>query len=261
MANSRLTPSEKRDIITRVQDRSGDVEERVRNISTGKKIPKKHQQLLNEPKEFELAMVFIDINSFSKYTLENHDKEVLYMLGLFIPEAMKLVRKYDGYLEKNTGDGLFAYFGFGKDPGPSVIDLLTYIRTIRWTLSEVINPHLEEHNLEPISVSGGATYGKTYLNRIGVKGRTQEMNSITAVSKSANFAARLENRAGVNQYFVGPNIWYHGEDEREKGHFAPRGRLGYDYPNPKSGQSEPFQIYEYLGKWEESNVNYEGKDG
>jgi len=71
---------------------------------------------------------------------------------------MELVRDFDGKLEKNTGDGILAYFGAGEDDGDAVETLLEYIATVKWALKYHVNPELEDNDVETISISTGSAY-------------------------------------------------------------------------------------------------------
>jgi len=256
VTNTTLTHSQKRRIRKRILRRADRVEERLRDVSEGRTIPNKRNQRLNEPRQYELAMVFIDIDGFSQYVFDNNDKEVLYMLGVFIPEAMKLVREYNGYFEKNTGDGLLAYFGFGEDPTTSISNLLAYLSTVRWALSKEINPLLKEYDLSPISISGGATFGRTYLSRLGERDMEQELNRLTGVSTVANIASRLEERADEEEFLVGPNIWYHSDPDSFRQFLKPHSIFSkYTWRNPETDENEPYQIYEFQGGWEGIDVS------
>ncbi|WP_435159839.1 adenylate/guanylate cyclase domain-containing protein [Haladaptatus sp. DFWS20] len=249
MSKPTLTRSEKRKIVERLYRRADHIEERVRNISSGRSIPIKEHQRLNEPKRFELAIVFVDINDFTKYVMDNGPKKALYMVSVFMSEAMKLVQDFNGYFEKNTGDGLLAYFGFGKDASEAVVELLSYLSTVKWVLNEHVNLLFEENKINSIQISAGAAYGPAYLSRIGAKNYEQELNRITAVSNAANIASKLESIAGKNELLTGPNVWFHADKEM-RSHLSPYDTLeGFSWKNPSTNESEDFQIYKYSGEW------------
>lgn len=254
MTNVSFTFSEKKKIRKRIDRRAAELEDRLVGIPKGHKFPNKENQRLNEPKEYEVAMVFLDIDDFSNYAFKHKNKAVLYMLGLLIPEMMKLVSEYDGYFEKNTGDGLLAYFGFEKDASNSVANLLAYLSTVRWALVNEINPLLDEKGLDRISVSGGATYGKVYLTRFGERDHSQELNRLTGVSSSANIASRLEEKATDGQFLTGPNVWYHADRPTLKKLLKLTDAFNaIRWTNPDTDEPEPYQIYEYRGNWESLN--------
>lgn len=249
MAQKNLTHSEKRDIHQSIESRIKKLNKRLGDIPNGRTTPEKKDFRLNEAKKYELGMVFIDIDGFTKYLIDHGSERVLYLLGMFVPEAMKLVQEYDGYFEKNTGDGLFAYFGFGKTPGDSIADLLQYITTVRWVVANEINPRIEELGFEPVSISSGSTFGTTHLSRIGEKAYKQELNRMTAVSTQANIAYTLENIADADEHLVGPKVHFHADNADQD--FLEFYDLNDDYSwfNPDRGETEHYSIYRYTGKW------------
>lgn len=248
----KLTPLKKQKIKRRVNKREDVVEDRLQRISSGRTKPDRNQFLLNESKKYRLGVVFIDINSFSDYVFENPDKNVLRMLNIFIPEVLQIVRDYGGIFEKNTGDGVLAYFGAGDPDGRATETILDFLATVKWSLANVINPLLVEGGLNPISISSGATYGLTYLSRIGVKSGNQEMNRLTAVSEIANIASRLEDEAEENQYLVGPRIKFHSNNWDSC--FEPQSVLKYKWV-PQSQETERyFQVHDFIGVWDSTKT-------
>jgi class 3 adenylate cyclase len=240
----------KRKIAERVGERSEEVERRLENIRSGRAAPKIEQLRLNEAKEYRLGMVFIDINGFSDYVFEHEERETLTMLGIFIPEVLEIVRDYDGYFEKNTGDGVLAYFGAETEDQEAVSTLLDYLSTVKWALANQINPALDDRGLDPISISAGATYGPAYLSRIGVKSGTQRMNRLTAVSEVANIASRLEDWADENEYLVGPRIEHFGQSTEWAEAFLYSRITEYEWKLWSDDEPRPFIAYNFVGEWE-----------
>lgn len=250
MPKKQLTSREKKDIHESLEKRVKKLNQRLDHIARGQTIPKTENYRLNEAKEYELAMVFIDIDNFTKYLMEEDRKWVLYLLGLFVPEAMRLVKEYDGFFEKTTGDGLFAYFGVGKDPDESIADMLEYITTVQWMISNEINPRAEDKGFEPISISSGSTYGTAHVSWFGVKANIQNLNQMTAVSSQANIAYTIEKRANPDEHLVGPGVYHHA-DETDKEFLELYDVIEeYDWVNP-SDEDEWYSIYEYTGEWDD----------
>lgn len=67
-----------------------------------------------------MAVLFLDISGFSKRPSETEEEQgmLLRVLNLFFTEMIKIAEEYGGTVEKNTGDGLMAYFedGAGNPP-------------------------------------------------------------------------------------------------------------------------------------------------
>jgi class 3 adenylate cyclase len=64
--------------------------------------------------------MFLDISKFSQWPAwtEQEQDILLRVLSLFFTEMIRIVEDFGGVVEKNTGDGLMAYFV--KDPGDTV---------------------------------------------------------------------------------------------------------------------------------------------
>lgn len=257
MVRKTLTYSQKRDVHESLNRREDQLIERLKEISSGKAHPRNWNKRMNEPKRYYIATVFIDIDNFKDYFLNNGSKATLYMLGLLIPEAIRVINEYDGHFEKNTGDGLLAYFGFGRSAQEAVADVLQYITTIRWVLSHEVNPRLEERNIEPVTVSSGATYGEAYLVEIGTRSPDSSLKRLTAVSTQVNTAFYLETQAANNQHLVGPAIEHHADEDDRKFLHLEDVFDRYEWHNPDTGESEPYSIYQYVGEWLEDSLPLE----
>jgi class 3 adenylate cyclase len=246
-----FSSSLKNDIEERIGDRKDTIDERLEEISSGQTKPRLESLTLHSAKEYRLGMVFVDINDFSGYISRNSDEETLFMLNLFVPEAMELVRDYDGKLEKNTGDGILAYFGAGDDDNEAVEILLEYLATLKWSLANQINPILDNKDIETITISAGAAYSSVYVSRIGAHSGNQQMNRLTAVSSGANAASELEDMAGTNQYFVNDGIYKNSDKEDGWGQYLyDRGRHeGYLWGGEKA------HYYNFKGIWGSTETN------
>lgn len=249
MVRKTLTYSQKRSVHQSLNRRQEQLNDRLQRITEGQAHPRKWNKRLNEPKRYDIATVFIDIDHFTDYLIENGHRATLYMLGLFIPEAMRVIDEYEGHFEKNTGDGLLAYFGFGKSAQESVADVLQYVTTIRWILSHEVNPRLKELGIEPVTVSSGATYGKAFLVEIGTRSVKSSLKRLTAMSSQVNTAFELENQANTDEHLVGPSIERHADEDDEQHLQLEDVYDSYEWKNPETEEMEPYIIYRYTGEW------------
>lgn len=235
------------EIEERVEEQAELVEERLDHIPRGYTMPDREDMRLASAKRFKLGIVFIDINNFSNYSSNNDEYDVLFMLNLFIPEVMEIVRGMDGYFEKNTGDGILAYFGVGDKYETISETVLEYFATVKYALANHVNPTLIDHGIEPITISGAAAIGKEiYVSRIGV----HSLNRRTAVATTANSAAELEEMAGTNDYFVNEGIYRYSDRENGWGRFLiDQGEFGtYRWGNEDDGYDQQ-HYYHFNGIW------------
>ena len=219
------------------------VDERLEDIVEGETIPDLEDMRLHDAKEFRLGIVFIDINDFTEYTSDNPDKDVLFMLNVFIPKMMQLVREMDGAFEKNTGDGILAYFGAEDDDETAAENVLCFYLLIQILLHAGVNPVLKEYDVEQISISAAAALGTTYISRIGI----HSLNRRTAVSTTANVASKLEELAGENQYYVNQGVYEYSDTDNGLGSALEEvgGLEGYRWGSDSSGWTSPSKYYEF----------------
>jgi class 3 adenylate cyclase len=235
------------DVEERINERAEEVEERLENIPRGYTMPDSGDMTIGSAKRLRLGIVFIDISGFTEYTSSNHPEDVLFMLNVFIPEVMELVRDFSGYFEKNTGDGILAYFGAGDDDDEIAKDILAYIASVRTALDDYVNPILEEKDIEEISIKAGASLGTTHISRIGV----HSLNRRTAVGSSANVASNLQDKASSEEYFVNHGV-YKGIVEGDTGweeYLDDQGRHGLRRWGSESSGWEPAHYYNFTGSW------------
>ncbi len=256
----RFSEAQKRTIQKRVSARSETIKERLQTISSGRKSPKTEHMRLYEAKRYRIGTVFIDITNFSDYVFDNDPEEVLYMLNLFIPEVLQIVREEGGFFEKNTGDGILTYFGTGETDTESAETLLRFLATVKWALANVVNPELIDNDVPPVSISGGATYDKTYISRIGVKSGKQQMNRLTAVSEAANVASRLEESSNENEFLVGPRVHHYSDKDGWGSMLEPYDILPeYEWSIPDEETQRSYIVYNFAGCWDSTkNENLVG---
>lgn len=246
MSYPRLTRDRIDEIEERVAENAATIEERLEKIRDARKIPELDDLKYHEAKRFDLGIVFIDINDFKQYLDENDRRDVLFMLNLFITQTMELVKDFDGHFEKNTGDGALVYFGEESDPEKVVSNILKFLATLKLMLANFINPTLENKNIEPISISVGATYSRNvHITKIGIWNNSRR----TLVSNSANGAFILEQEAGINEFYVNEGIKKHSDPA---GFGAALKHVGFfdKYKwKSKDGKKENEKIYKFVGKW------------
>ena len=76
------------------------------------------RELINNPNT-ELAMLFIDITSFSVKTANMSAREIAKILDAYYAEVLPIVYEFNGEVEKIIGDGIIAVFGAPFTPGTS----------------------------------------------------------------------------------------------------------------------------------------------
>lgn len=134
----------------------------------------------------------------------------LLLLNTVIPLMMSVVYDHEGYVEKNTGDGLMAIIGVGKTDGEAARATMATAATMMYAMREMVNPQLILLGIPTIQVRITADLGDLLLARIGVPAGSaaQTRSYLTAIGPAANLASKLaEDVAQPNEILVGDLVW------------------------------------------------------
>ncbi|MFN4339448.1 adenylate/guanylate cyclase domain-containing protein [Parvibaculum sp.] len=165
-------------------------------------------------------------------------------MNLFFTEMVHVVEDYGGVVEKNTGDGLMAYFV--ADPlwdcdvrQRAVAAALTMFSSANF----IINPILELTPTDPVKFRVCMDYGWVSIARMGAAHR---FNNIVAVGTTANIASKMLNFAGENSILLGdamlgglPPDWLKRFVQLKTE------ESGWIYRE----SNVPYRFWEYRGRW------------
>ena len=89
-------------------------------VRPGRVIPEGDDVVIGSGRRLNLAVLFLDISGFSARASFTDGEQAtnLRVLSLFFSEMIKIAEDYGGVVEKNTGDGLLAYFE-DNSPAPT----------------------------------------------------------------------------------------------------------------------------------------------
>jgi adenylate cyclase len=177
------------------------------NISSGRTIPDTTNLAMATGRRLSAAIMFIDICGFSNRPSETEAEQATLMaaLNLFFSEMIKIAEDYGGTVEKNTGDGLMAYFEDGTSSPPengphrAVACALTMM-----VASEIlINPILTKSGIDPIQFRVCIDSGNVTIAKLGAARR---FNAIVAIGTTANIASKMLTAAKAGQILLGENV-------------------------------------------------------
>ena len=169
---------------------------------------------------------------------------VLRVLSLFFTEMIRIVEDYGGTVEKNTGDGLMAYFedgGHGNNKATK--RAVTAALTMMAANQNLIRPILLATPQPEIEFRVSIDYGEVTIARMGAPKR---FNSNVAIGSPANFAAKMLAKARPGDIVIGssaraqlPESWRNSFTELIEA------ETGWNYV--VSGL--PCSLYRYTGRW------------
>jgi class 3 adenylate cyclase len=177
-------------------------------------MPDRDDITIGSGKRFELAVLFLDICSFSarpNWTPEEQDV-VLGIMNVFMAEMLSIVHDFGGTYEKNTGDGLMAYFGEdGSTEAERVKPAVEAAVVMHYFNDQLFTPWIKGQKTQALSFRVGIDHGPVTIARVGIRG---EKSSRVAIGTTANLACKLMNLIpnggiciGHNAYRNLPNNW------------------------------------------------------
>ena len=196
-------------IIKRSNARIEVLDDRLFGVTNGRTMPEIEQVTIGTGRRFKkLAILFLDICSFSarKNWTDVEQKQVMVIMNVFMAEMINIVRDWGGTFEKNTGDGLMAYFGEeGADDAAIVRPAVEAAAVMHYANANLISPSLETvRSIEPIRFRIGIDLGPVSIARVGLRGRE---SSIVAVGTPANIACKLMNLIPGGGICIGDEVY------------------------------------------------------
>jgi len=215
-------------------------------VLPGRVIPDDPDLVIGTGRRLQAAVMFTDICDFSTrdaVTIEEQEL-MLRVLNLYFTEMIRIVEDYGGYVEKNTGDGLMAYFEDGNPAGTSATKKATACAlTMDATNTYLIEPILRATGVAPITFRTSIEYGPITVAKIGAPGR---FNANVAIGNVANFAAKMLGVLKPSQIGLGaaafaqlPPLWQ---------------TLWTELADVSTGWTYiatglPYPLYFYTGRW------------
>ena len=212
----------------------------------GRVVPEDEDLIIGQGRRLSMAVLFLDISGFSQRQSETEEEQslLLKVLNLFFTEMIKIAEEYGGTVEKNTGDGLMAYFedraGEPLETGSkrAVACALTMMTANEF----LVQPILRATPVPDIRFRVSIDYGMVTVARLGAARR---FNANVAIGASANFACKMLNFAEPGDIVLGesarnqlPQSWHQFTQLMTV-------TTGWNYI--KTGL--PYPLYKYTGRW------------
>ncbi|MGE5487476.1 MAG: adenylate/guanylate cyclase domain-containing protein [bacterium] len=194
-------------VIDRCNKRIQVLRDRIGGVTQGRVMPDLDQVTIGSGKQFNLAVLFLDICGFSSranWTAEEQ-KIVLATMDIFMAEMLNIVRDFGGTFEKNTGDGLMAYFGEGAATDTDRVKPAVEAAVVMHYVNDhLLTPWFQGQRVEPIRFRIGIDLGPVTVARVGLRGTE---SSIVAIGTSANVACKLMNLIPNGGICIGNSVY------------------------------------------------------
>jgi len=193
-------------VIDRRDRRAAVLADRLADITDGRVMPDRDEITIGGARRFDLAILFLDICGFSGRPnwLEGEQKTVLAVMNMFMAEMLSIVHDFNGTYEKNTGDGLMAYFGENEKSVEAVVKPAVEAAVIMHYVNDhLLTPWFQARGIPPVAFRIGIDYGPVMIARVGIHG---EKSSRVAVGTVANIANKLMNRIPDGGICIGDEV-------------------------------------------------------
>lgn len=225
--------------------------ERIRNrnpVLTGRVIPDDDSLAIHDARRITATVLFLDISKFSQRLSSTAEEQenLLVALSLFFTEMIKIIEDYDGRVEKNTGDGLMAYFmqELG-DTEPPQQKALAAALTMFHAGRTIINPVLQQSGILPFNFRICIDHGPITVAKVGA---VRGFNGIVAIGTPANIASKMLSYAEADTILLGTDVLA-GLPAEWKNRFIRLKTLDTGWTYTLTGA--PYAFWEYEGRWTE----------
>ena len=180
----------------------------------------------------EITVVFCDLRGFTAFAETVEPEDVLHVLGEYHHALGDLVHRFEGTLERFTGDGLMVFF---NDPLPCPDAPERAVRmavAMRGRVTQLVEGWSRMGY--DLHLGIGIAQGHATLGRIGFEGRSD----YAAIGSVTNLAARLCEQAAPGQILISARV-YAGAEQVVTA--QPVGDLSL------RGFSKPTRVYDVAG--------------
>jgi adenylate cyclase len=233
--------------IERVEKLRSTISERA-TATPGRVIPDENDLAIGTGRRLPATVLFLDVSSFSQRNSITQDEQemMLRVLNLFLTEMIRIIEDYGGNVEKNTGDGLMAYFeDLPEDDANtnSTKRALACSLTMDAANQNLISPILRATGVTPLRFRVTMDHGNVTIARIGA---AQRFNSNVAIGNIANFAAHMLALIKPDDIALGASAWSRIPiDWSSRWGELSQVSTGWVY----SETNFPYPLYLYKGRW------------
>lgn len=200
------------------------------SILSRSKSPVVGERILGGERKY-VTVLFTDLCGYTAMSERMDPEEVKEILAVVFGEIVKVVRRYEGFIEKFVGDAIMAVFGASRTHEDDPIRAVRAAREIH-QLVAALNATYQERTRKPLAMHTGVNTGLVVLGHIDVD------HGIHGISgDTVNLASRMSSLGREGDILVGPDTFLHCQ-----------GWFRFEALDPVvvQGTSAPLQIYRVL---------------
>jgi class 3 adenylate cyclase len=213
----------------------------------GRTIPDADDLVIGTGRRLPMAIMFLDICNYSSIPSETSSEQTknLETLTIFFTEMVRIAEDYGGTVEKNTGDGLMAYFEDhgGQPPEAGCKRAIACALTMNKTNTVILTQILINAGIRPFEFRIAIDYGMITIARLGAARR---FNSAVAIGTAANVANKMLKFGTESQIVIGESVLKRLPQQWQNQYTKKiTDQTGWVY----CLLNLPYPFYEYTGRW------------
>lgn len=172
--------------------------------NNGRVVPNIEDLSIYDGRRLTATVLFLDICDFSKRHSSTPEQQLLLLqvLSLFFTEMIHVIEDYGGTVEKNTGDGLMAYFVQDETGSPQQRGIACAMTMFK-AAEKLINPLLQRSNIANLNFRVCLDHGPITVAKVGAARR---FNGMVAIGATANCACKMLRYADPNSILLGTAV-------------------------------------------------------
>jgi len=190
------------------------------------------------------TILFSDLSGYTAITENVDPEEVKRIMKLIFSKITKIIKSYEGFIEKFIGDAVMAVFGVPKAHEDDPIRAIRAAIEIHYAV-EGLSPKFEDKIGHSLKMHSGINTGLVVTGDIGADG-TEELTG-----DAVNLASRLEGIAKAGEIIVGPDTYAQTVNYFEYEKLKPTRIKGkqqlFDIYKVQSAQRESFKTHRLQG--------------
>jgi class 3 adenylate cyclase/tetratricopeptide (TPR) repeat protein len=181
----------------------------------------------------EVAVLFADAVGFTHLSVSLDAESIFNLINDLLGRLMECIQRYDGMIDKFTGDGLMAVFGAPiahENDTELAVRAALDMQKAAAEFESIARAQLGA----PLQIRIGIHSGPAVAGIIG----TQEQASYTVIGETVNLASRLQTMANAGSILVSSRVF---QQSQAFFNFHPSGTLAI------KGFDQPITVYEAIG--------------
>lgn len=222
-------------------------------------IPDPESLKLGEAYTVEITVVFVDIVNFTGINMSSSDSQqnVLMQMDLLFSSLFKIVQDEGGFVEKNTGDGLFCYFDSSDDKNSIEKAIKASVMMMAF-VENGSNPLFKNIGINDLDINITIDHGEITLAYLGNRKR---FKALVAIGLAANRAEKMFGaiKGLENKIIVGHDVLMKIKNSDLKKLFAYNKAIEVVRRTSRkssSGTRVYYDTYFFMGRWEPEEGYY-----